>query len=128
MKTAFTVWNHRIAPLFDAARRIHLVVTVRGAILSRTTIAFIDPVPEQKVRQLVEMGVGGLVCGAISTPVAHLVTAYGIDLTADVQGDLETVIAAWQERRLGSDAFRMPGCRGRSRRRDRGAAAPDYRR
>jgi len=111
MKAAFTVWNDRIAPVFDVTHRIHLVESVAGMIVSRSDVVLIDAEPSLKARQLLDLGVDVLVCGAISRSAQRMVTAYGIDLMAFIHGDLQTVIEAWCSQRLTGDGFRMPGCR-----------------
>jgi predicted Fe-Mo cluster-binding NifX family protein len=110
MKTAFTVWNDRIAPLFDVASKIHLVESEAGDITAQTSVCFDDPLPALKVKQLADLGVQMLVCGAISRASRNMVTAYGIELVAYTNGDLDTVIKAWQHDQLRTDVLRMPGC------------------
>ncbi len=110
MKTAFTVWNERIAPLFDVAGKIHVVESEAGNIMAQTNICLDDPLPALKVRRLADLGVRMLVCGAISRTARNMVTAYGIELAAYINGDLDTVIDAWQHDKLGTDVLRMPGC------------------
>ncbi len=117
MKTAFTVWNNRIAPVFDVSRRIHLVESDQGCIVAQSRVSLDNKMPAYKARQLAEMGVETLVCGAISRSVQSMVAAYGIELVAFINGDLQAVIEAWQGGQLDSEAFLMPGCRGRSGRR-----------
>ena len=113
MKAAFTVWNDRIAPLFDVARQVHLVESDQGRIVAQTRVSLDTQMPAYKARQLAEMGVETLVCGAISRSVQSMVAAYGIELVAFINGDLDAVIDAWQCGGLCSDAFLMPGCRRR---------------
>jgi predicted Fe-Mo cluster-binding NifX family protein len=110
MKTAFTVWNDRIAPLFDVAGKIHLVESEAGDITAQTSICLDDPLPALKVRRLADLGVKMLVCGAISRAAQHMVTAYGIELVSYINGDLDTVIDAWRHNKLSADVLCMPGC------------------
>jgi predicted Fe-Mo cluster-binding NifX family protein len=109
MKTAFTVWNDRIAPLFDVAGKIHLVESEAGHITAQTSICLDDPSPALKVRRLADLGVQMLVCGAISRAAQNILTAYGIELIAYIGGDLDAVIKAWRHNELSTDILRMPG-------------------
>ena len=68
MKTAFAHWDDRIAPVFDIARRIHVVEADSGRIVAEAGEVLADDLPVQKAHRLVELGVGTLVCGAISRP------------------------------------------------------------
>jgi predicted Fe-Mo cluster-binding NifX family protein len=120
MKTAFVYWEDRIAPVFDIARRIHVVEADSGRIIAETGEVLADDLPEQKAHRLAELGVGSLVCGAISRPFQEMVAAYGIRVISFVAGDLSEVIQAWLGGNLQSDTFVMPGCSGRGRGRRRG--------
>ncbi len=110
MKTAFTVWNDRIAPLFDVAGKIHLVESEAGNITAQTRVCLDDPLPALKARRLSDLGVQTLVCGAISRSARNMITAYGIELVAYINGDLDTVIDAWRHAKLRTAVLRMPGC------------------
>ena len=120
MKTAFAYWDDRIAPVFDIARRIHVVEAASGRIVAETGEVLVDDLPAQKALRLVELGVGTLVCGAISRPFHEMVAAYGIRVIPFVAGDLSEVIEAWLTGDLERDTFAMPGCRGRGRGRRHG--------
>ena len=110
MKTAFTVWNDRIAPLFDVAGKIHVVESEAGNITAQTSVCLDDPLPALKVRRLADLGVQMVVCGAISRSARNMLSAYGIELVAYINGNLDTVIDAWQHHQLRTDVLRMPGC------------------
>jgi predicted Fe-Mo cluster-binding NifX family protein len=120
MKAAFAYWDHRIAPVFDIARRIHVVEVESGRIVGEAQEIQPDDLPVQKAHRLVELGVGTLVCGAISRPFHEMVAAYGIRVIPFVAGDLSEVIQAWLSGNLESDTFVMAGFSGRGRGRRRG--------
>ncbi len=117
MKAAFAHWDRRIAPVFDIARQIHIVAVESGRTAAEAEEVLADDLPLQKVIRLAELGVGTLVCGAISRPLHAMVAAYGISVIPFVAGDLTEVIQAWLSGGLKGDAFAMPGCCGRRRRR-----------
>jgi len=113
MKAAFAYWDERIAPVFDTARRIHVVEAEAGQIAGESQEAMQDDVPVQKALRLAELGVGVLVCGAISKPLHELILGHGIQVIPFVAGDLSEVVNAWLSGNLSRDAFAMPGCCGR---------------
>jgi len=119
MKTAFAVWNKRIAPVFDVARHIHIVETESGRIVGEAQEELTDDVPARKALHLAELGIGALVCGAISRPLQEMIAAYGIRVASFVAGDLREVIAARLGGRLEKDVFAMPGCGNQGLRRSR---------
>jgi predicted Fe-Mo cluster-binding NifX family protein len=125
-KIAFPHWDNRIAPVFDTARRIVLIEVQRGRIIKEEQGFLPEKLPVSKVIRLLDMGVGVLVCGAISRPMHALVSAYGITVVPFVAGGLREVIDAWLRGRLTQDAFSMPGCRRRGRRGHRVNMWPYY--
>ena len=120
MKAAFATWNNRIAPVFDVARQIHIVQTESGQIVGEALEALFDDIPVQKALRLAEMGIGTLVCGAVSRPMQAMISAYGIRVISFVAGDLREIIQAWLSDEIEHDCFAMPGCCGRGHRRFRG--------
>lgn len=116
MKAAFSVWDNRIAPVFDVARQIHLVETKAGRIVSEKQEALADAMPVQKVVCLAELGVSLLVCGAVSRPLQEMIAAYDIRIIPFVAGDLREVIEAWLAGKREIDIFAMPGCCKKKRR------------
>ena len=117
MKTAFSTWDNRIAPVFDVARQIHVTETDTSGGIKESSESFAGDIPMQKARHLAELGVNVLVCGAISRQMYAMVAAYGIQVVPFIVGDLREVMDAWMGNRLNADAFAMPGCCGRGRRR-----------
>ncbi|MGZ8857462.1 MAG: NifB/NifX family molybdenum-iron cluster-binding protein, partial [Candidatus Aminicenantales bacterium] len=119
MKAAFAHWDHRIAPVFDIARRIHVAETESGRVVAEREEVLADDMPVRKALRLAELGVGTLVCGAISASLRAIIASYGIRVIPFVAGDLSEVIQAWLAGGLEGGDFAMPGCRGCGRRRRR---------
>ncbi len=113
MKTAFSVWEQRIAPVFDTARQIHLVESTGTRITAETAHVFTGEDVPQMVAWLSEQGVATLVCGAVSRPLQERLAAVGIKVVPFVAGDLLQVIQASFDGSLQGSAFTMPGCCGR---------------
>ena len=113
MKIAVTIWNDRIAPVFDVAWDICLVEVARGHMIDQKEEVLTGELPVQKALRLVELGVETLICGAISRPVRAMIAGYGIQVIPFVAGNPEVVIQAWIKGTLTEDVFMMPGCRRR---------------
>jgi predicted Fe-Mo cluster-binding NifX family protein len=122
MKVAFSVWDNRIAPVFDVARQIE-VVEIESERIKRRVEDLECDLPAQKASRLVELGIGTLVCGAISRPLQAMFAANGLKVIPFIAGNLTEVIQAWSEGNLEQDLFAMPGCCRRGRRRFRGNCA-----
>ncbi len=116
MKAAFSVWNDRIAPVFDVAQRLHLVEVAAERRISAAQIILMDVDPSTNpALRVVALDVTILVCGAISRPLHHQLMHSGIRVIPFVAGELRPVIAAWLEGRLNAKWFAMPGCRKRQK-------------
>ncbi len=110
MKTAFSSWNNRIAPVFDVARQVFIVESDQGRIVRESDEAMPGDDPAAKARCLENLGVNTLVCGAISRPLQDLVASCGITVIPFVAGELRTVIQASLDGSIHDDIFAMPGC------------------
>ncbi len=117
MTVAFTYWENRIAPVFDVARHILLIDCMAGRVIHKARRAFPLGSPHARRAYLEGLRIDALVCGAMSKPLQQVFEDSTIQVIPFVAGDLEEVIEAWMEGRLSQDAFAMPGCCGRNRRR-----------
>ncbi len=126
MKTAISIWDGRISPLFDVSCEALLLTIDAGRVVERRLERVETPNAEGKVRRLRELGVSTLVCGAISAPLERELTASGLQVIGFVAGDTEEVVAALLANRLPAATLSMPGCCQRRRRfrGGRGADAP----
>lgn len=113
MKTAFAVWNNRMAPVFDVARRVIVIDPAAAGRDVQTQVLLTGDPPLQKALQLSELGVDCLVCGAISRPLKAVLMARGIQVVACVAGDVQAVIDAWRHQPGAIESFAMPGRRQR---------------
>lgn len=120
MKAAFSVWDNRIAPVFDVARQMLLVEAKSGLITTESEEILAETMSVWKASSLAELGIDILICGAISRPLQEMVAAYGIRVIPFVAGDLREVIEAWLSGKGNIRLFAMPGCCGRGQRRHRG--------
>lgn len=116
MKLAIPHWQGRVSPVFDVAGRL-LVVALDGPEAGRREeVAITEENPYARAALLNRMGVGVLICGAISRPLEMAVSAAGIEVLSQTCGEVEQVLAAYREGRVCQDRFLMPGCCGRRRR------------
>jgi len=115
MKIALASWKGRIAPVFDVSRTILVMETDHKHILSQKEEILPQDDLFARVEQLVQFDIDTLICGAVSRPLAGMVTAHGIRLIPFVAGDIHDVIEACLDGALPHPSFAMPGCRGRHR-------------
>ena len=116
MKVAIAHWQGRVSPVFDVAGNVLLVDVADGREQARQSVALDVQQPQARVGLLTGCGTELLICGAISRPLAAALSAAGIEVIAQTCGDVEEVLAAFMDGRLGEGTFLMPGCCGRPNR------------
>jgi len=122
-RAAFAVWQDRLAPVFDVSRHLRLVDVSAGEVVAETATECVEETPGGRAVRLAELGVGVLVCGAISQPLQAAIAAQGITVVAFVAGPVDEVVRAWLQGDLARGRFDMPGCCRRRRGGGRGRRA-----
>jgi predicted Fe-Mo cluster-binding NifX family protein len=117
MKLAITVWNKRIAPVFDSAGSVLLLELDDDERLNPDLVDLRQSDLRRRVEILKDHTVGELICGAISREAERMVLEQGISVHSFIAGDIETVLQAWKQGALERSEFSMPGCACRHRRR-----------
>jgi predicted Fe-Mo cluster-binding NifX family protein len=116
MKVALTVWDGRISPVFDVCREA-LVLTIEDNVVASRASENIDAANAAlKVDRLRALGVETLICGAISEPLHHELTARGVKVLGFVAGEIDEVVQAFLSGRLPGPSLAMPGCCGKQNR------------
>lgn len=110
MRIALSAWENRIAPVFDVAPAIVLVEDAAGRVVRQVQEHLPAGPAAQKALRLAELGVDTLVCGAISSSLEMMVSAYGIEVVAFISGDVDEVLRAFRSRGLSGKDYGMPGC------------------
>lgn len=105
MKTAITIWNGRVAPVFDVA---HQCLLLTGK--NRETLQIPQGNVTAKQAFFTEQGIGQLICGAISREYEDALLASGVEVVSFIAGPVDLVIDAWNADNLVQDQFSMPGC------------------
>jgi predicted Fe-Mo cluster-binding NifX family protein len=129
MKIAIPHWQARVSPVCDEARHF-LVVDLTddqesGRSQFETTLSGADLVG--RATQLLDLGVTTVICGAISKGLETMLQGVGIEVIAQVCGNVEDVFQAFRTGTLGQDRFALPGCARRRRRQRTGQCPRDLR-
>jgi len=109
-RAAFSLWNDRIAPVFDVARNLLIVDTAQGAETGRIERRFSGDSPQERAMRLASLQVDHLVCGAITRETADALQDRGIQVVSFVSGEIEQVLQAWLHGHLNERSLHMPGC------------------
>jgi len=112
MKIAIPTWNGRVSPVFDTASRLLVVEVDEERECSRFETDITDNFLPSKTIRLTGLGIDTLICGAISRPLAYMITTAGIKLIPWISGQVEDVLQAFLKGNLFDMQFIMPGCTG----------------
>lgn len=110
MKLAISVWNDRIAPVFDASRSAVVYSFQTDGSVEKKIFSLFQETVNEKVKFLHENGITALICGAISEKGSREILSKGIELFPFVAGDITDVLNAWTNRSSKIE-YSMPGCR-----------------
>ena len=110
LQAAFSVWDGRIAPVFDTARVLVPVRFSEGVFTEGERVTLPEPSAACALDFFREEDIRCLICGAISRSLQSTLEADGIEVFGFVAGDLQEVLRAWVEGRLDEPGLRMPGC------------------
>jgi predicted Fe-Mo cluster-binding NifX family protein len=126
MKVALPVWQGRVSSVLDFAHKLLVVEFDKGREKSRQEVILVEQSVPNRAATLKQLGVGVLICGAISRPLAEMINGSGIQVLPFVSGPTEQIISAYKTGLLGSPQYILPGfwhgarrgfrtCRGRKR-------------
>ena len=109
MKVAMPVWEGRISPVFDAARRLMVVDVIQDMEIKRREVPLGGVSPLYRVRRMADLGVDVLICGGISRSYVDLMDAFTIAVVPWITGEPEQILTAYLRGDLPSLQFAMPG-------------------
>jgi hypothetical protein len=111
MNIAISNWQGRVSPLFDVSDRL-LRMEVQGRQeLRREAILLTTRDPFARARQISDLGIDVLICGAISFTLETAIGSTGVRVVGFICGDVDAVASAFLDRRLTDSRFQMPGYR-----------------
>ncbi len=107
----------RISPVLDVARNFLLVDTEGDGKTKHRELLVKNTQITARARKIVDMGTQVLICGAISWPLEALLISAGVHVIPNTCGVVEEVIEVFLSGQFTEQAFLMPGCCGKRRRR-----------
>lgn len=120
MKVAISIWDGKVSPVLDAARQL-LVADIRmGKNISRELVNIPQLNYLQLARFICEHNIDILICGAVSHQLESLLMRHGIDITPWVKGDVDDIIASFEEGRKSRQFHYLPGYKSNWSRRRKG--------
>jgi hypothetical protein len=108
-RTAVPIFLGRVSPVLDTCTQLFMLdsdgitETVGQAIPMKGSSIF------ERFREIQRLGIGVIICGAVSDSFYNLLREADIDLVCGINGDIDEVIEAYRNGTLGQPRFRMPG-------------------
>jgi predicted Fe-Mo cluster-binding NifX family protein len=117
MKLMVPILRGRISPVLDVARNFLLVDTQGDGNSRRRELLVENTRITTRAKKIVDAGTQVLICGAISWPLEALLVSAGVQVIPNTCGTVEEVVEAYLSGQFTEQAFLMPGCCGKRRRR-----------
>jgi len=111
VKIAIAHWQDRVSPVFDVSDSLFLVDIDKAGRKKHRTVMLTHRHPLQRAREVADLGVDVLICGAISHALERFLIGAGIEVNCFICGNIDVVTEAYFDGQLAQDRFQMPGTR-----------------
>jgi hypothetical protein len=113
LKIIIPVWEEKVSPLLDTARRLLLVEAQDKAVTSRCEVFLDEADLSRRCFRIWRLKADVLICGAVSRAFARLLTAEpGLTIIQGISGPAGDVLQAFLRGTLNRPRFWLPGSRG----------------
>lgn len=109
MKVALPVWQGQVSSVFDFAHKLLVIELGNGGEKGRQEIVLVEQSGPERAAMLKQLGVGVLICGAISRPLAEMINGSGIQVLPFVKGSTEQIMNAYKTDQLSQPQYTLPG-------------------
>jgi predicted Fe-Mo cluster-binding NifX family protein len=116
MKVAVTVWEDSVSTVCDFCSRLLIFEIEANEAKNPLPLTFETQVWPARVNRIRDLGVGVLLCGAVSRPLERLLATAGVEVIGWLCGPVEEIIRAYLDGGLSDTRFALPGfgqCNGR---------------
>jgi len=108
-RIAIPVYRSRVSPVFDSCARLLLIDLDHNQEIDRKELLCEDLSGLERLKMLKKSGVCTVICGAISDGLYKMISNAEISVIIGIAGEVNQVINAFQDNRLGDPRFFMPG-------------------
>lgn len=110
MTVAIPSWQQRVSPVLDTATRLIVVTCRDGKEFSRREVLLGPLPPEEFARNVAELHVNVLLCGALSLELQHALEKNGVRVWPHLCGPINDILQAFGCGQLDRAEFYLPGC------------------
>jgi predicted Fe-Mo cluster-binding NifX family protein len=108
-RIAIPIFQSRISPVLDTCNDLALVDLSEAGVVQRATVSLKTLTPGERAAVMSRQGVEKIICAGVSGLMIACIVSCGMNVISGISGEVEQVIAAYQQDQLDQDRFRMPG-------------------
>ena len=108
-RIAIPIFQSRISPVLDACNELMIVDLCEAGPLQRVTVSLEKLTPAERGMAMSRRGVQKIICAGVSEWMLACIVNRGMHVISGISGEVEQIIAAYQQDLLDQDRFRMPG-------------------
>jgi predicted Fe-Mo cluster-binding NifX family protein len=108
-RAAVPVFMGRVSPVLDTCTQLFMMESHGKQETARKTIPMKSSSIFERAGEIQKLGIGAIICGAVSDSFYNLLREADIDLVCGITGDIDDVIDAYRNGTLEQPRFRMPG-------------------
>lgn len=110
MKVAVMVWEDSVSTVCDFCSCLLIFDIEASEAKNPIPLTFETQMWSARVKRLKDLGVGVLLCGALSRSLERLLSTAGIEVIAWLCGSVQEVMKAYLNDSLSDIRFALPGC------------------
>lgn len=99
----------RVSPVLDTCTRLCVLESDGKHKTAHRAIPMKRASILERAAEIQKLGIGVIICGAVSDHLYNLLREAGIDLVCGITGEIDDVIDAYRKGTLDQGRFRMPG-------------------
>lgn len=108
-RIAVPVFRGRVSPVLDNCTQLRILESGGKDATDSPAIPMKNASLFERADEIHQLGIGLIICGAVSDSFYNLLRQAGIDLICGITGDIDEVIDAYWRGMLEQPRFRMPG-------------------
>jgi predicted Fe-Mo cluster-binding NifX family protein len=108
-RIAIPIFQSRISPVLDACNDLVLVDLSETGAVRRANVSLQKLSIGERAAAMSRQGVEKIICAGVSDLMIACIVSRGMHVISGLSGEVEQIIAAYQQDRLDQDCFRMPG-------------------
>ena len=108
MRVGISGWEDKISPVLDGSKQLMVLDIEDGKEIGRDEVELLETYLPFRARRIAELGLDVLICGAVSRPLAAMLTNSGISLVGWANGNIDDVLEAFLNGELETSDFAAP--------------------